>query len=230
LKSIVLLSSGLDSTVNFLMALRETKILLSLTFDYGQKAREREIYFSKKICERYKVPHKVIYLDFLREINKSALGDKGNIPLLSESDFSKEEILRETAQAVWVPNRNGLFLNIAACFAESLEADLIVTGFNREEAQTFPDNSKEFLTEANKFFTYSTLRKPKVISYTQDLNKKELVEKGIGLGLPFELIWSCYLGEELMCGTCESCQRLWRATEGTPAHNIVRERMRKCLR
>lgn len=226
MKSIVLLSSGLDSTVNLLMALKETKVLLSLTFDYGQKAREREICFSKKICERYKVPHKIIHLDFLKEINKSALGEKGDVPLLCENDFSKEGKMRESARAVWVPNRNGLFLNIAACFAESLGADLIVTGFNREEAQTFPDNSRKFLVEANKFFAYSTLRKPKVISYTQDLNKKELVEKGMELELPFELIWSCYLGEELMCGRCESCQRLLRATKGTSIHNIVRKRMK----
>ncbi len=226
MKSIVLLSSGLDSTVNFLMALKETKVLLSLTFDYGQKAGEKEVYFSKKICKRYKVPHKIIYLDFLKEINKSGLGGGRKIPLLSEGDFAKEEILKESARSVWVPNRNGLFLNIAACFAESLDADLIVTGFNREEAQTFPDNSREFLIEANKFFTYSTFKKPKVISYTQDLNKKELVEKGIELGIPFGFIWSCYLGEELMCGKCESCQRLLRATKGTPAHSIVRKRMR----
>jgi 7-cyano-7-deazaguanine synthase len=226
LKSIVLLSSGLDSAVNLLMAIRRTKALLSLTFDYGQKAREKEVYYSRELCKKYKVSHEVIHLGFLEKINKSALGKKGEVPFLTENDFLQEKAVKESARAVWVPNRNGLFLNIAACFAESIGADLIVAGFNREEAQTFPDNSPQFLTVANKFFKYSTLGKLKAISYTQDLSKKEIVKVGIELGLPFELIWSCYQGEELMCGKCESCLRLLRAVRGTSVYSVVKERMK----
>lgn len=225
MKSIVLLSSGLDSAVNFLWARRETKILKAITFDYGQKSGQKEIYYASRLCKRYSVPHEIIRLEFLEKIDKSTLGKEGRPPILREEDLKKKEITLRSARAVWVPNRNGLFLNIAACFAEALGAELIVTGFNKEEAETFPDNSLQFVKIANEFFKYSTLVKPKVISYTQDMTKKEIVRKGMEFGLSFELIWSCYLGERKMCGKCESCLRLKSAVRGTAVYDIIKERM-----
>ncbi|MEK7791253.1 MAG: 7-cyano-7-deazaguanine synthase, partial [Deltaproteobacteria bacterium] len=53
LRSVVLLSSGLDSTVNFCKALRETEVVLSLTFDYGQRSAVSEISAAAKISEKY---------------------------------------------------------------------------------------------------------------------------------------------------------------------------------
>ena len=57
---------------------------------------------------------------------------------------------------MWVPNRNGVFIAIAAAFAESLGADLVVTGFNAEEAATFPDNSAAFAAAATESLRFST--------------------------------------------------------------------------
>src|SRR5204862_304097 len=63
----------------------------------------------------------------------------------------------ETARAVWVPNRNGILVNIAAGFAESLGAASVVVGFNREEAETFPDNTLDFAAAATAALGFSTL-------------------------------------------------------------------------
>lgn len=205
-KSIVLLSSGLDSSVNLAAANKKTKVSLALTFDYGQAAAKREIYYSKKLCGFYNIKHKTIKLDFYKELTKNEI-----IPEIALKDLDNKLITKKTAKAVWMPNRNGLFINIAASFAEKLKADLIITGFNKEEARTFPDNSKEFVKKINAALKYSTLRRAIVKSYTQNLDKREAAKLGMKLGLPFEYIWPCYRGGKKLCGVCESCVRYKRA-------------------
>ena len=213
-RSLVLLSSGLDSTVNFCKAVRETELVMVLTFDYGQRAAESEIARAKKICQKFEVRHEILKLDWLKEITKTALvNGKQKLPRFTRTQLDDEDLTRETARQVWVPNRNALFINIAASYAEHLNADQIVVGFNAEEAQTFPDNSRAFMERINESLRYSTLKQPKVISYTADLNKRQIVDLGKALGAPFELIWSCYESGDKICGQCESCQRYARAME-----------------
>lgn len=205
-RSVVLLSAGLDSSVNLAVASKKTEILFALTFDYGQVAAKKEIYYSKKLCKLFKVPHKAVKLDFYKELVKNEI-----IPEVSLKDLDNKSIVQKTAKAVWMPNRNGLFINIAASFAEKEGADLIITGFNAEEAKTFPDNSKKFVKNINESLKYSTLNKVQVKSYTQDLNKVQIYKLGQKLNLPFEFIWPCYKGGKKMCGVCESCMRYKKA-------------------
>lgn len=212
MKSIVLLSSGLDSTVNFCKALRETEIVKALTFDYGQRAAQKEIESAQKICARYSVAHEVIRLEWLSQITKTALVDKTQaLPKLQSSELDDLSKTNLSAQKVWVPNRNGVFINIAASFAESLGTEAIVVGFNAEEAATFPDNSASFVERMNHSLEFSTLSRPQVVCYTQSFNKKQIVQLGKELHAPFELMWSCYESGNEMCRQCESCKRFYRA-------------------
>ena len=213
MKSIVLLSGGLDSTVNLAKAAVETEVMLALTFDYGQRAAAKEISAAGQLASYYRIPTRVLELPFLKEITKTALVNLNEeVPDINFDELDTAQAL-ETARQVWVPNRNGLFINIAACFAESLECGLIVTGFNAEEAVTFPDNSPAFISAVNSSLSYSTLNKVKVTSYTQDLDKTDIIKLANDLDVPFDLIWSCYYGEQEMCGHCESCRRLLRARD-----------------
>lgn len=212
MRSVVLLSGGLDSTVALAQARREGQVLLALTFDYGQRAAEAEIRASGRICAHYGLAHQVIKLPFLQEITHCALVNRESaVPELSAGQLDNADVTAQTARAVWVPNRNGLFINIAAAYAESLGAGCVVTGFNREEAQTFPDNSLDFVRAISQSLAFSTLNRVQVVSYTLMLDKKEIVALGRRLGAPLELVWSCYHGGVEMCGRCESCQRLQRA-------------------
>lgn len=220
---IVLLSGGLDSTVALALYLEKGSIDLALTIDYGQRASGKEISASKRISEYYNIPHQIISLPFLQEQTHSSLVNRSEeLPLI---DYNKLDDLQgqalESARQVWVPNRNGLFLNIAAVFAENMgESPVIITGFNSEEAATFPDNSLEFMNAMNRCFTFSTRNNVEVVSPTSIYDKKEIVREGLRLNIPFDDIWSCYENGDKVCGQCESCQRLKRALLKNNAHRL----------
>jgi queuosine biosynthesis protein QueC len=220
---IVLLSGGLDSTVALALYLEKYAINLALTFDYGQRANEKEVLAARKIAEYYDIPHQVLPLPFLREQTHSALVNRlEDLPSLGIDELDLQGVTMQSASQVWVPNRNGLFMNIAAVFAENMgEPAHIITGFNREEAATFPDNSLEFINAMNQCLTYSTQEKVSVLSPTSQLTKADIVREGLRLEIPFEYIWSCYESREKICGQCESCQRLKRALVNNNAQELV---------
>jgi 7-cyano-7-deazaguanine synthase len=213
--AVVLLSGGLDSAVNLKLALEETGVALALTFDYGQKAAAREINAAAAMCRALGASHRVIELPWLAEICSTALvNPELEPPRLTPEQLGEARVTEgETARAVWVPNRNGIFIAIAAAFAESLGAGLVVTGFNAEEAATFPDNSAAFAAAATESLRFSTANGVRVRSYTQDLTKSGIVRLGRKIGAPLELVWSCYYGGDAPCGECESCVRFMRATD-----------------
>ncbi len=216
-KSIILMSGGLDSLVSLGLKRDELNIQLGLTFDYGQKAVSKEICASKKICEYYDIEHRVIKLDWLSSITQTALVSECDIPTGLSLDDSEN-----SAKSVWVPNRNGLFLNIAGCFADSYGYDFIVIGANKEEGQTFPDNTQEFIDSVNQEFKFSTRVSPKVVAPLINCVKNDIVMLALKNGVPLELTMSCYQSGEKHCGICESCLRLKKALEANHDNHYVK--------
>ncbi|HEY3422693.1 MAG TPA: 7-cyano-7-deazaguanine synthase QueC [Methanocellaceae archaeon] len=213
MRSIALLSSGLDSAVAFKMTYDITGVELAITFDYGQRAVKKEVERAKAICDRFQVRHEVIKLPWLKAITATALVNKNAAvptPAAADLDDIKGKAL-ETAHLVWVPNRNGAFINIAAAYADALKIDQIVCGFNAEEGATFPDNTPAFVDAINKSLHYSTENHVKVIAPVIALDKEQIIRKGIEIDAPLDLSWSCYYSREKPCGTCESCMRRARA-------------------
>ena len=208
-KSIILLSGGLDSLVSLGLKVRELNVSLALTFDYGQKSAEKEINASKKICEYYNIGHKIIKLDWLKDITNTSLVSENDVPTGADLDNIKN--LDDSAKAVWVPNRNGLFLNIAGSYADSYNYDYVLIGANKEEGQTFPDNTQEFIDSVNKEFEYSTQNHPKIVAPLINCTKNDIVMLALKNNIPLDLTMSCYQGGEKHCGICESCLRLKKA-------------------
>lgn len=211
-KSIVLLSGGLDSALAFLIAKKTSTIQFALTFDYGQKASEKEILSAQKICKHYQVEHKIISLPFFTELTNHPFFNKSiDCPSVKSNQLEDKVITSKSAETVWVPNRNGIFLNVAAGIAESLKINNLYVGFNAEEAATFPDNSKDYLKSINQSLFFSTLNHVKVLSPTVDLVKKEIFKELLVKDFSLSYLWSCYHHHQKMCGRCESCQRFKRA-------------------
>jgi 7-cyano-7-deazaguanine synthase len=116
---------------------------------------------------------------------------------------------------VWIPNRNGVFINIAAAYAERNSCDTIVTGFNREEAEEFPDNSIEYVERVNRALAMSTRNGVRVESFTIDLDKRAILRWG-SVRAALDRV-ECYRSGERMCGRCASCRRLRFALDSLPA-------------
>lgn len=212
-KAIILLSGGLDSTVAAWMLRPEIEPVLALTVDYGQKAARRELAASYQLALRLGVPHRTVFIPFLREASRGALTDpKAAIPRPSLADLDDTQgAAARCAAEVWVPNRNGALIAMAATWAESNDIEHVVCGFNREEAATFPDNSQEFIDATNAALALSTRNHVSVIAPTIAMDKSAIVAAGRARGAPIELCWSCYLAGDKPCGTCESCLRFQRA-------------------
>lgn len=203
-RHVVMLSAGMDSVLNLLLSLERGEVVLALTVDYGQRAAAREIERSKEICRRLGVDHRVLEFPWLGEISGAALivsGGPGE-PSWARGSTSEE------VDALWIPNRNGLFANVGACFAEALDARFVVMGLNAEEGEIFPDNSIHFLDSVNKALEISTRKSIELVSYTVDWDKERIARELAARGFDFSLLWSCYNGGKEMCGECPSCKRL----------------------
>lgn len=217
-KSIVLLSGGLDSLVSLGLAKSEYNVQLALTFDYGQKSLDKEVSASSEIAKYYGLEHKIIELPFLKNITHTAVVSDIEVP-------TDEYGTNESAKAVWVPNRNGLFLNIAAAYADSYEFSHILIGANKEEGQTFPDNTQEFIDGINESFKYSTMVGVKVVAPLIGYDKNEIVKLALEHKIPLEMLMSCYNsfknGDKKHCGECESCKHLLYALRYNKADNLI---------
>ena len=212
-RAVALVSGGLDSVVSLAVADKELDIELVLFCNYGQRSLAKEQSSVIDVAGYYGLPFREVNIGWLKELSPEGMrgGDKKSRP----ADTTNVNRL-DSLDAVWIPNRNGVFLNVAAAFAERYGCGKVVTGFNRDEAVEFRDNSSEYVDAINRSFEFSTRNGIRVVSYTLNLTKREILRKGIELGVPFGTIWSCYRGGERMCGRCASCQRLKSAIDSLP--------------
>jgi 7-cyano-7-deazaguanine synthase len=202
--AIAMVSGGLDSLVALALAQRDLDIRLVLYFDYGHRARESELASAMAAANFYG-------LEF-REVNLRWLGDLSPRGMRAGGDNAELTSLED----VWIPNRNGLFINVAAAFAESYGCDAVVCGFNREEAAEFPDNSADFVQQSTAALQFSTRNGVALRSDTLAMDKREMLRAGADAGAPLSIVWSCYHSGQRMCGRCASCLRLKAALASLP--------------
>jgi 7-cyano-7-deazaguanine synthase len=219
--AIILLSGGLDSVVSLSYVKNQYDKILALTFDYGQLAFSKEKKSSEEICKFYNIEHRIVNIDWLGQISSSALNKKDSLPELDISDLDNTDKTNKSAKSVWVPNRNGLFVNIAASYAEALNYDEIIIGANKEEAATFKDNSADFINAVNLSLKNSCNKQVNVKAPLINMSKNEIISEALKLNIPFHLINSCYSSEDKHCGKCESCIRLKRALKFNNRDDII---------
>ena len=202
--AVISLSGGLDSTVTAAIAKAEGFELALLHADYGQRTEARERRAFQEVADFYGVPparRLVISFDNLRAIGGSALTDPSiALPLDQDPD-------RTGVPVSYVPFRNAHLLATATSWAEVLGATAIFVGFVEEDSSGYPDCREAFLKSFEATANLGTRPETRLAFHAPllHLRKAEIVKRGLALGAPLHLSWSCYQSEEQACGRCDSC-------------------------
>lgn len=198
--SIVLASGGLDSCVTTAIAACESELAL-LHVSYGQRTANRELAAFHAIAEHYKVRRRLVTsIEHLRQIGGSSLTDQS-------IEVSAANIDSPTIPTSYVPFRNAHLLAIATSWAEVIGAGLIYIGAVAEDSSGYPDCRPEFYEAFGRAIAAGTRPETtiKIATPIIHLRKSEIVRRGLELGAPLHLTWSCYRHEEVACGNCDSC-------------------------
>ena len=212
MKALVLNSGGVDSTTCVGIAIdkygKDNVITASLY--YGQK-HDKEIEFARKVAQYYGVKHIEEDISNVMKYAKDVCTlMKGGNEIEHKSYAEQIAENGEGRVATYVPFRNGLFLSIAAAYADALfpgEEVKIYYGAHADDAagQAYADCSPEFAEAMNKAINIGTYGKILIERPLINMNKAEVVKTGLALNVPYELTWSCYEGGEKACGTCGTC-------------------------
>jgi len=199
--AVVLVSGGMDSCVSSAIANQNSDEIALLHISYGQRTERRERKAFEDIADFYSVEKRLaVSIEYLTKIGGSSLTD-AQIEI-TEADLESKEI-----PTSYVPFRNANMLSIATSWAEVLRANRIYIGAVAEDSSGYPDCRPEFYAAFENVIETGT--KPdtqiKIVTPIIHLSKAEIVQKGIELGAPLHLSWSCYRNEDLACGTCDSC-------------------------
>lgn len=203
-RAIVLLSGGLDSTTCAYLAKSEGFEVHALSFDYGQRLR-RELESAKKVATAIGAVEHIIMAFDLRRFGGSALTSDIPVPRHRTIDEIGEGI-----PVTYVPGRNTVFLAFGLSYAEAREADALFIGVNALDSSGYPDCRPEFISAFQEVARLGTRigvegRPVRIVTPLIALTKAEIVKLGVAAGVDHSLTWSCYMGGERPCGTCDSC-------------------------
>jgi 7-cyano-7-deazaguanine synthase len=208
-KAVVLLSGGMDSCVTAAIANQSHQLAL-LHASYGQRTEARERRAFEEIADFYGVKDRLrIHLDSFAQIGGSALTDrKIAVPELSDSATHSTEI-----PITYVPFRNAHFLSAAVSWAEVIGANAIFVGAVAEDSSGYPDCRPEYYRAFAELVRQGTRPETHIEIATPviAMRKSEIVRRGVELGAPLDLTWSCYQFGDEACGTCDSCRLRLRA-------------------
>jgi len=206
---IVLLSGGMDSATALALAIEGATDVVALSVQYGSVHEEAEGNAAAWVAAFYHVPLMSIRLP-------PGLFTGGNSALLGEQSIPSEEyhdITKETPSVTVVPFRNANLISVAVAQAEAHAFDEVWVAVHATDHHgwAYPDCSPEFMGAMSAAVYIGTMRKVRLVTPFIWDTKADIVRKGVKLGVPYNLTWSCYRGGEVACGECPTCIERLRA-------------------
>ncbi len=217
----VLLSGGMDSCVTAAVA-RTTHEVALLHASYGQRTERRERRAFDEIADFYGVRKRlVVQLDHFAQIGGSALTDaRIAVPEAAPGD----PVARAGEIPVtYVPFRNAHFLSVAVSWAEVIGAHAVFIGAVAEDSSGYPDCRPEYYRVFEELVRVGTRPEThiEIVTPLIGLRKSEIVRRGIELGAPLHLTWSCYQFDDAACGACDSCRLRLAAFDAAGASDPI---------
>ena len=209
-RAVVCLSGGMDSCVCAALAARDYETY-AVHFSYGQRTEARELKSAEAMARilglREFLPLKI---DLFRRIGGSALTDHGIAVPAASAD---ESAIGSAIPVTYVPFRNAHFLSVAVSWAEAIGAGSIYIGAVAEDSSGYPDCRAQYYKVFQELIRVGTRPETEIEILTPviAMKKSEIIKKGVALGAPLKLTWSCYQNADEACGVCDSCLLRLRA-------------------
>ncbi len=205
--AVVLLSGGLDSSTVLAIARERGYERFALSFSYGQR-HVHELAAAEAVARAQGAAKHVVAKIDLREFGGSALTADIAVPKgRSAQDMSGG------IPITYVPARNTVFLSFALAWAETLGASDIFIGVNALDYSGYPDCRPEYIAAFETLANLATkagvegTQRLKIHAPLMQMNKAQIVQEGLRLGVDYAQTSSCYdPGEDgRPCGGCDSC-------------------------
>ncbi len=203
-KAVILLSGGLDSTTTLAIAKSRDFACYALSFDYGQKQKS-ELNSARKIAQHFGViEHQILDISMVNFGNSALTNDTVKIEKYSQN---------KKIPATYVPARNTIFLSFALTWAEVLDCQQIFIGVNAIDYSGYPDCRPAYINAFETMANLATKRcfegqKLSIIAPLIELNKMQIIQKGLSLGVDYSLTTTCYQADKegKACGVCDACE------------------------
>ncbi len=205
MKTIIVLSGGMDSTTLLYQLLHEGKEVKAISFNYGQR-HSRELGQAALTCKKLGVEHKIVEMAFMKELisNSSLTGD---IP--TPHGHYEAENMKLTV----VPNRNMIMASIAIGWAVNLDYDEVAIGVHAGDHAIYPDCRPAFVEALRNIAAVANFKPIRIYAPFLNIDKGDIAVIGSHLHVDYSLSHTCYEGTEVPCGLCGACQERKQAFE-----------------
>ena len=197
MKTVLLLSGGMDSTTLLYYLLDIDVEVYALSFHYGQR-HSKELECASKITELTNTPHKIIDISSINELLQGS-------SLTSEIDVPHGHYEDKSMKKTVVPNRNMILLSLAVGYAVSIKADNVSYAAHAGDHHIYPDCRPIFFDKMNEVSLIANYEPVNIIAPFLFLTKGEIAKIGKKLKVPYDITWTCYEGKDEPCGKCGAC-------------------------
>jgi 7-cyano-7-deazaguanine synthase len=199
-KVVIAVSGGMDSVLLMHMAAAQGyDCIHTVTFNYGQR-HSREIQCIRlqldEINRLYPgikwVTNDILDVTYLKHLapTSSLTNDEIDNPHI-------KDMAGEAQPSSYVPFRNLQFLSIACAYAEAKKCDEVWYGATGVDSLAgYWDADKYFIGKVNELISLNRENKIKIVAPLIDMNKADIVIKGVELGVDFAKTWTCYSNHE----------------------------------
>jgi 7-cyano-7-deazaguanine synthase len=200
-RAVILVSGGMDSATAVYEAMERGYEPYFLHTSYGQQTENKEYECANALAKEVGTADFLhIETGHLAAIGASSLTD-------DEMDVEDADLESDEIPTSYVPFRNANLLSMAVSYAEANDCSAVFIGAHSEDFSGYPDCRPAFFDAFQQVIDVGT--KPdtsiELMAPFVEWSKTEIAERGLELGVPYEITWSCYRDEEPACGTCDAC-------------------------
>jgi 7-cyano-7-deazaguanine synthase len=198
MKTVLIYSGGLDSTVALYYLKSQGHQLKALSVDYGQR-HKKEIEFAKYHCAKLGIEHQVADLTGITHLLAGSSQTSANV------DVPEGHYAEESMKLTVVPNRNMIMLSVAIGWAISQKANSVAYAAHAGDHAIYPDCRPEFADAIDHAAKLADWHRVSLLRPFVQWSKADIAAEAKRLNIEIEKTWSCYKGLDVHCGKCGTC-------------------------